>query len=294
MSFKLFLQNFSDYLLSEKGLSLLTHEAYMGDLTRFANFLEEIGITSFEGVSRDELVSFLKSRKELGQSPATLSRLLVAIKVFYRFALREELCSSDPSRFLAGPKLHKLLPGFLSEKQIERLLAAPNSETYQGARDKAILEVFYGSGLRVSELCSLSLYDVGETTVRVVGKGSKERRVPLHKRAMNAIDHYLLEYRSSFDSDTERHLFLSCRGKPLDRTAVWRRIRHYAEEIHLPKTVSPHTLRHSFATHLLDHGADLRLIQEMLGHADIGTTERYTHVTTERLHRAFFEHHPRN
>lgn len=178
----------------------------------------------------------------------------------------------------------------MTQTEVTRLLEAPDPETFLGARDRAIIEMLYGSGLRVSELCSLSIYSIDETSVKVMGKGRKERIVPVGRKAVEAVDHFLVRFRDQFEGEA---LFVTKRGKALDRVAVWRIIKHYAGQAGIQKPISPHTLRHSFATHLLDHGADLRVIQEMLGHSHIGTTDRYTHVSQSRLQEAFSKFHPK-
>lgn len=207
----------------------------------------------------------------------------MAIKAFFRFLKREGVVEVNVAMYLDSPKLWQLIPEVLSLKEIEALLEI--SEI--GQRDRAILELLYGSGLRVSELCGLKMQDVDDTFVRVRGKGGKERVVPIGTRAIEALDAYL-----AHRDDEQGWLFLSKRGKQLDRTAVWKRIKVMAERAGITKTISPHTLRHSFATHLLDGGADLRIIQEMLGHSSIGTTDRYTHVSHKRLQAAFEQHSP--
>lgn len=216
--------------------------------------------------------------------------MLISLKVFFRFLYREKIIEKDISQSMESPKLWQLIPEVLTLEEVERLLNASPVQTYLGARDRAILEVLYASGLRVSEVCSLTLHCVGEDALRVLGKGGKERVVPVGKKALNALDHYLC-FRDHFQSET---LFLSQKGKALDRVIIWRMIKHYAKQAGIQKSISPHTFRHSFATHLLENGADLRVIQEMLGHASIATTDRYTHVTASRLHSSFSQFHPRN
>ena len=211
--------------------------------------------------------------------------------MLFRFIKKEGGISSDPSVLLDSPKLWQLIPEVLTESEVNRLLEMPDLNTEEGTRDRAILETFYATGIRVSELCSLNIYDVGDSEVRVIGKGGKERVVPIGEEALNAIDRYLSEYRN--EKGDNLPLFLSKKGKRMRRESVWERIKTYAYSAEITKTISPHSLRHSFATHLLDHGADLRIIQELLGHSDIGTTDRYTHLSKKRLFDAFDKFHPR-
>jgi len=195
----------------------------------------------------------------------------------------------DLGKFFETPKMWQLVPEVMSVEEVDQLLAQPSVEDAVGARDKAVLELLYATGMRVSELCSLKLHDLSDTFVKVRGKGKKERLIPVGKRAIAAVDHYLLTFRG----EKGDALFLGPRGKPLDRVTVWAQVKFYAKKGGILKEISPHTLRHSFASHLLENGADLRLIQDMLGHEDIGTTDRYTHVTGSRLKSAFKAFHPR-
>jgi integrase/recombinase XerD len=263
-----------------------TLEAYGRDLRAFSR---SIGATPLQGVSSDAVITHFQGLKEQGAASSSLCRALVAVKVFFRFLKREKLNDHDPTTFLEGPKLWQLIPEVLTQEEVSRLLEAPDRETSVGVRDRAILQVMYASGLRVSELCSLNVGDVADDQVRVMGKGRKERVVPIAASAVEAVDDYLVRFRQ----EGEGALFLSSRGKRIDRTTVWERVKVYANKVGISKTISPHTLRHSFATHLLENGADLRLIQEMLGHANIATTDRYTHVSHQHLQEAFTKFHPK-
>lgn len=287
------LDDFFLYLSSEKGLSPNTLEAYRRDLEKFSAYLAGRGITQFPFVCQDHIVGFLSLQKAADYASSSVSRALIAVKVLFRFLVREKYISSNAALYLESPKIWQLLPEVLSGDEVDRLLDAPKQEEMIGSRDKAILEVLYSSGLRVSEVCHLSLFSIDDDYVRVFGKGRKERIVPIGKRAVKAVDHYLTHYRSRFDSDKETHLFLTKNGLAVDRILVWRMIKHYAKEAGIRKNISPHTLRHSFATHLLDHGADLRIIQEMLGHASISSTDRYTHVSRSHLKEAFQRFSPK-
>lgn len=283
MHWESLIQDFLSYIGSEKGLSVNTIESYGRDIRRFCEGLK--------GMAEErEILSHLGELKEKGYASSSIYRALMALRVFFRFLKSEGLIEKDPTVLLESPKMWQLIPEVLTAEEVERLLAAP-SDGEEGARDRALLETLYATGIRVSELCQLNVHDVGEKAVRVLGKGGKERIVPIGETALAAIDAYLGEYRD--DRGDHRPLFVTKRGKRMHRTGVWERVKYYARRAGIQKEISPHTLRHSFATHLLDHGADLRVIQEMLGHADIGTTDRYTHLSKKRLFDAFDAFHPR-
>jgi integrase/recombinase XerD len=288
------LAEFSMYLAAEKGLSPHSIEAYCRDTQAFANFLKLQGEHSFAYLEHRKIVQFLSQMKVSNYASSSICRALIAIKVLCRFLKRENVTKTNVALYLESPKLWQLIPEVLAYDEVEKLFAQPDINNAEGSRDRALLEVLYSSGLRVSEVCGLRLYDVDETFVRVMGKGRKERLVPIGQRALEAVDHYLMHYRCLSESEKQEALFVSKNGKPIDRILVWRMIKRYAKGAGIVKSISPHTLRHSFATHLLDNGADLRVIQEMLGHASISSTDRYTHVSRTRLQEAFKEFHPRN
>ena len=277
---------FLSYIGSERGLAAHTIAAYRRDLEGLASFLPT---SQLSAITSADLISYLAFLKSKGAATATLCRQLAAIKAAFRFFKRERYLQKNIAADIDSPKLWQLIPSVLTATEVEALLEAPDPTTAIGARDRAILELLYASGLRVSELCGLDVHSVDEGYVRVFGKGGKDRVVPVGKQALATLDHYLIHHRQG----EEKPLFLSKGGKRIDRVTVWKQIKSYAKRAGITKTISPHTLRHSFATHLLDNGADLRIIQEMLGHADIGTTDRYTHVSSTRLHQAFEAHHPR-
>lgn len=287
------LEDFLIYISSEKGLSKNTIEAYQRDINSFLAFLQNAGYTSITAINQDNIVHFLAQLKAKNYAGATLCRTLIAIKVFCKFLKRERIVERDHGLYLDTPKLWQLIPEILTYQEIETLLQRPDCTKAVGARDKAVMELLYSSGLRVSELCHLKIYDVSDTFVRVFGKGKKERLVPIGDKALLSVDHYLSLFRCQWESEKEQTLFVTIRGKPLDRISVWRMIKSYVEKCEIVKNISPHTLRHSFATHLLDNGADLRVIQEMLGHSSITSTDRYTHVSRARLQEAFQAFHPR-
>lgn len=286
------IEDFLFYLASERGLSKNTVEAYQRDLSYFVEVLQRRGINDLSLVKETEIIAFLDRLKEKKLASSSIYRAMVALKSLFRFLRRERLIKSEETLYLDTPKMWQLIPEVLTEKEVQELLHAPNIEDPIGARDRAILEVLYASGLRVSELCGLNISDVDDAFVKVKGKGGKERLVPIAESAVATVDHYLIHFRGGSGQKNEA-LFVSAKGVRLDRIAVWERVKFYAKQIAIPKSISPHTLRHSFATHLLENGADLRVIQEMLGHASIATTDRYTHVSQKYLTEAFAKFHPR-
>jgi len=288
-------QRFLAYLATEAGLSERTLAAYRRDLEGLCRFLEAKGTRNLKDVTPQKIIEFLKFRKGRGAASSTISRNLVSIRLLLKYAEGEGLLSKDVAAMLESAKPWRHLPEVLSIKEVEALLSAP-SENLLGIRDRAILELAYGSGLRVSELAELEEsalhFDMGYILVK--GKGGKERIVPVGKKALEATRRYLLESRPLLaKGNCCTRLFLSKSGRPLDRHTLWKRIRHYALACGIGKRVSPHTLRHSFATHLLSGGADLRALQEMLGHADISTTQIYTHIDRDRLRAVHKKYHPR-
>ncbi len=281
--------DFLDYLRSERGLSSNTIAAYGRDVQTFAAHL---GHANWRGVDSRSILQFLSHLKDRGFASSTLCRSLVSVKVFFRFLKKEGVVDVDLGRYFKTPKTWQLIPDVLTIAEVEALLAQPKKEDFIGARDKAILELLYATGMRVSELCKLRICDLDDTFVKVYGKGKKERVIPVGRLAIEAVDAFLIRFRGeTFEENAP--LFVTFRGKPIDRVTVWARVKAYADSAGIRKSISPHTLRHSFATHLLENGADLRLIQDMLGHEDIGTTDRYTHVTGASLKAAFHSFHPR-
>lgn len=290
------LDAFLDYLAIERGLSENTRAAYTGDLTRFLAFAMAHGRSSLNAVTRKDILDFLVDTRETGRTVATTARRLVAVKVFFRYLTREGLIASDPADVMDSPRLWQHLPSVLTPREVDALLAQPDPAKRLGLRDRAIIETLYATGLRVSELTSLSLDDLffDLSCMRCLGKGNKERMVPFGASAADWIRRYMEDARPRLcRDDAQRRLFLSRSGRPLDRRDVWSMIRAAALAAGIAKPVSPHTMRHSFASHLLEHDAPLRVIQEMLGHADIATTQRYTHVDAARLQSVHKRFHPR-
>jgi integrase/recombinase XerD len=270
--------------------------AYADDIGRFLDWLSERGVRSINDVTRRQILDHLMSEKERGLAANSLSRHLVSLKVFFRYLAQEGLLGANVAETMESPKVWKMLPGVLTPKEVDRLLNAPDIRTPLGLRNRAILELFYASGLRVSELAGLQLTDLhlDEHFLRCTGKGRKERVVPIGGAAVEWVKRYLKEVRPQLSPGPhEQTLFLSRRAQPLSRKTIWVMIKNCARDAGITKTIYPHTLRHSFASHLLANGADLRSIQEMLGHADIATTQIYTHVDPDRLKGVHRQFHPR-
>jgi integrase/recombinase XerD len=291
---------FLNYARVEKGLSANTIAAYSRDLGKFAKFAEKRG-ASVDSVSRDDLVDFLESLYREHLDSRTVARMLASLRNLFRFAMTEEVITGDPTLNLESPKYRKSLPSFLRLEEVDQLLAQPDEKTTQGLRDRAMIELLYSTGLRVSELTGLRVSDLDARTgvLRCVGKGDKERLVPVGRKALAAVQRYLDQARPALlragrgGTPGEACLFLNRFGGALSRIAVWRLLCQYGRRAGIRTQLSPHKLRHSFATHLLERGADLRSVQMMLGHADISTTEIYTHVMEERLKQVYKAHHPR-
>lgn len=287
---------FLDALWMERGLSDNTLAAYRSDLEGFAVWLQQARSVGLRRADRADVMSYLASRVGAGASRRTSARLLSSLRRFYRQQIRERGMSEDPTERVDAPRADRPLPGALSEAEIDRLLQAPDAQTPLGRRDRCMLEVLYATGLRVSELIGLRLDQINLTqgVVRVTGKGGKERLVPLGENAVAALEHYLDNDRAVIaPRATASEAFVTARGQGMTRQAFWYRIRHYALSAGIKTPLSPHTLRHSFATHLLNHGADLRVVQLLLGHSDLSTTQVYTHVARARLQALHAEHHPR-
>lgn len=290
------LEPFADYLSLEAGNSPNTVESYLRDIRRLATFAVSRRIRRPDRVKAETVRDLVYHLKDLGFSTASIRRQIAATRTYYRFLIGEGEATADPSERIEIPKGWRTLPAVLSVEQIEALLGAPNPDEPLAWRDRALLEVAYGTGARVSELVGLALADVGfdEALVRIFGKGQKERLVPIGRRALGAVAIYVREIRPTLDRGRGRGmLFLNARGAPLSRVGAWGVIKKAAARAGIPKRVTPHTLRHSFATHLLEGGADLRAVQEMLGHADLSTTQIYTHVDREYLRSVHKTFHPR-
>jgi integrase/recombinase XerD len=287
---------FRDYLALEAGDSPHTVTNYVRDLRRFAGYAATQGARGPGDVTSAQLREFVYALKDLGLAPTTIRRQISALRTYYRFLVGEGHAARDPSERLESPRQWRRLPTVLSVAEIERLLVAPNTDEPLAIRDRALLEFAYATGARVSEVVGLSLQDVlyEDGLARIFGKGSKERIVPVGRRALGAVALYVREIRPRFDRGKGRgRVFLNARGTPLSRVSAWTIIRRAARAAGIAKRVTPHTLRHTFATHLLEGGADLRAVQEMLGHADISTTQIYTHVDRDYLRKVHRKFHPR-
>lgn len=290
------LDEFSDALWLEDGLSRNTLESYCNDLRQFSIWLEKSSDVALIGANHSDLLGFLAYKVSIRVKANTTSRELSSLKRFYRFLLRQGRIQIDPSLNISAPKLPRNLPKNLTEKDVEVLLNTPDVEQAIGLRDRTMLEVLYASGLRVSELVNLKVAQVSLTTgvVRVMGKGGKERLAPLGEEALEWINRYMEEARYLLlGGKISESLFITARGSAMTRQAFWHLIKRHAKQAGISKPLSPHTLRHAFATHLLNHGADLRVVQLLLGHSDISTTQIYTHVASARLKQLHTKHHPR-
>jgi integrase/recombinase XerD len=287
---------FLTHVRVEKGLSTNTVAAYQRDLAKF-NATAQRRKLALENISRDDLVDFLAGLYRDKLESRTVARHLVTLRNFFRFAQVQELIATDPSLNLESPKIRRNLPGYLKLEEVERLLAQPDAKTPLGLRDRAMLEVLYSTGLRVSELIGLRVMDLDTKVgcIRCIGKGDKERIVPAGKKALSIVEKYLRDARPKLlgKGVASQSLFVNRNGHSLSRVGVWKILSAYGRRAGLRVALTPHMLRHSFATHLLERGADLRSVQLMLGHADISTTQIYTHVVEERLKQIYKAHHPR-
>jgi integrase/recombinase XerD len=290
------LERFGDFLTLEQGAAVRTTDAYARDVGRFVTYARTKGIRAPLGASPRLLRDFVYHLKDVGLAPASIRRNVSAVRTYFRFLIAEGHLVSDPSERLDTPKRWLSLPDVLTAEEVQRLLDSVTLDEPLAFRDRAMLELAYGAGLRVSEWITLGVRDLllEDALVRVFGKGSKERLVPIGRRAIGAVAIYVRELRPRLERGGGKGvLFLNARGTPLTRMGAWKMLRKYVEKAGIEKHVSPHTLRHSFATHLLEGGADLRAVQEMLGHADISTTQIYTHVDREYLRTVHRQFHPR-
>lgn len=289
------LLQFSDMLLVERGLSKHTVSAYESDINLFGLHLQAMGSTQLQTASRADIMAYLGTRVESGGSARSAARMLSALRRFYGFLLRERINKDDPTLLIDAPTIGRPLPSTLTETQVRKLLDAPLVSTDIGLRDRAMLELLYACGLRVSELISLNVDQVNlqQGVVRVWGKGNKERLVPMGEAASDWIERYMKDARDNLKKGLTSTLFLSLRGREMTRQSFWYRIKAYGLVADITGHLSPHTLRHAFATHLVNHEADLRVVQLLLGHSDLSTTQIYTHVASARLKSIHAAHHPR-
>ncbi len=286
---------FLNHLTVERGLSANTLEGYSRDIYRFISLMESRGVRALAHCDIEDIVAFIVKMRQEGLSPSSCARAISAVRTFFRFLLHEKVLQHTPLGLVESPRRVQRLPNVLTLHEVERLLETPERDTPEGIRDLAMLELMYATGLRVSELVGLKTHQVNMEVGYVVpmGKRSKERIVPMGTAALRCLQHYLDGIRSALLKGKDSpYLFVTRRGKPMTRQWFWKLIQHYARKCQISRKISPHTLRHSFATHLLAGGADLRSVQSMLGHADISTTEIYTHVTRERLKEIHQKFHP--
>jgi len=287
---------FLDYLSVERGLSLNTLVSYRRDLNTYLKFLDAVAKKTISDTSREDIRDFMMHEKDKGLSVNSIARNLAALRTFYSFLAREKLIRSDVSSYIDSPKLWKKIPDILSFDEVDRLIESTDLNKPQGIRDRAILELMYATGMRVSEVSNIKVSDVHMDVgfVRCIGKGKKERIIPLGKKAITAIARYLEKVRpGQLKGSGSAELFLNRSGKKISRVSLWKLVKGYARKVRIKKEMRPHILRHTFATHLLERGADLRSVQEMLGHANISTTQIYTHVTQDRLKAIHKLFHPR-
>lgn len=289
-------EEFLNYLSVEKGLAANSISSYGRDLNKYIKYLEKNKIISFQATKRNDVTKFMLYLKDKGLNSNSIARALVAIKMLHRFLVNEGYLRDDVTYVLNLPKLWRSLPEVLSPQETDRLLCSPNLKTKDGIRARAALELIYATGMRVSEITNLKLDDLNldMNFVKCIGKGQKERIIPLGNYAAGALVRYIEKVRPRLLKDKdEPSLFLTRLGKKMSRQTFWKTIKLYAQEAKIKKKITPHTLRHSFATHLLERGADLRTVQEMLGHSDISTTQIYTHINKERLKQIHKRFHPR-
>ena len=285
------IDSFIVYIRVEKGLSNNTILAYSQDLSVFYDFLSFQKVQFIKDFNKDLLMAFFSKLYKEKLSVASIARKLVSLKSFFRFLNQEKIITTSYDTVFESPKLWQIIPEVLTEDEIDSLMNQPDVTTCQGSQDKAMFELMYASGLRVSEICTLKHKDLYIDHIKVEGKGKKQRLIPFGEKARKALLKYISSHRKNIQAD--EYVFCSKRGRKINRTTVYKRIKKYAVSANILKNVSPHTLRHSFATHLLENGADLRVIQELLGHESIATTDRYTHISDKHLQKAFTSCHPR-
>ena len=290
------INDYLHYLTIERGLSLNTRKSYERDLLQYLHYLEDEQITSWQDVDLYVVINYLEKMHDEKKAPATVTRMITSLRRFHQFLRQERLTDHDPMQHIDTPKKVQKLPSTLSLTEVERLIETPDTTKNLGIRDRAILEVMYATGMRVSELVGLKLSDLHLSLglVQTLGKGDKERIIPLGDYAIQWLERYLDEARPLLVANpSETHVFVNHHGTGLSRQGIWKNLKQLVREAGINKEVTPHTLRHSFATHLLENGADLRTVQELLGHADISTTQIYTHITKKRMTDVYKQHFPR-
>jgi len=292
------LAEFLIHVKIERDLAENSIKSYQRDIQTYIEFLEEQGINNWNKIDRYDIILFLQQLKEQGKSDNSIIRMTSSLRQYHQFIRQEKITENDPMQYVQTPKKAEVLPKVLSLSEVERLLETPDVETFIGLRDRAILEVMYASGLRISELVHLRLDELHLTMgfIQTVGKGNKERIIPIGDEAKNWLNEYLEDCRPVFASkavEDSPYVFLNTRGRGLTRQGVWKNLKQIVQKAGIKQNVTPHMLRHSFATHLLENGADLRIVQELLGHSDISTTQIYTHITKARMKNVYKQYHPR-
>ncbi|MBP1988965.1 site-specific tyrosine recombinase XerD [Paenibacillus eucommiae] len=291
------LQSFLRFLTIERGLAQSTTEAYERDLEQYIAFLKQQGISTWKESGKSQITLFINKKKQSGCAAATLSRVMVSIRALYQYLVQTHILEADPSQGMANPKLEKKPPSVITIQEVELLLEAPATNHAYGVRDKAMLELLYATGIRVSELISLDLDDINLQMgyIRCIGTGSKERMIPIGNMAIRSLEAYMQDARAQLikTSDPLEALFVGHLGTRMTRQGFWKILKRYAQDININKPITPHTLRHSFAAHLLENGADLRTLQEMLGHADIAATQIYAQASKLKMKEVYNQAHPR-
>lgn len=294
---KEFIKEYLAALKVEKNLTQNTLSAYQRDLSAFLDYISDIGLTDLSEVESKNIISFFSLLKKLGLNQTTTARYFSSIRGFFKYLIRNDYIKSSPIEKMKAPKISRNLPTVLSFSEIDKILNSPSLEDKFGIRDKAILEVFYACGLRVSELINLKIVDLflKENLIKVFGKGRKERLIPIGASAIASIENYLIQSRPFLKKNikSENYLFLNNRGQKFSRMGIWKIVKKYIQQANINKDIHPHTFRHSFATHLIEGGADLRSVQEMLGHSDISTTQIYTHIDRDYIKKIHKLYHPR-
>lgn len=296
--FKEILETYTYFLRIERGLSENSIKSYQRDLNQYLEYLKEFSIEDFNQVDRYTILSFLQAQREQGKSSNSVVRMVSSLRKFHQYLAQEKICTLDPMKLIDTPKKSKKLPAVVSLENVEKLIEISDTNTTLGLRDRAILELMYATGLRISELTHLKMNQLHLTMslIQTKGKGDKERIIPISYTAKEWLELYIDTSRKVLlnkSGGEAPFVFLNSRGKQLSRQGLWKKIKKLAQEAGIKQNVTPHTLRHSFATHLLENGADLRIVQELLGHADISTTQIYTHITKQRLQSVYQEYHPR-
>jgi len=292
---KSLIEQFLNYLSIEKGVSFNTKLSYKTDLEQFVDFIEAKGIRDIKNVTYEIILEFIFHLRRIGVKPRSLARKITSIRMFFKYLVIDRIIEKNPALLLETPKLDKNLPKYLTIEEIDNLISAINLSKPEEYRNKAIIELIYSAGLRVSELINLKLSDINlsEGFIKISGKGEKERIVPIGRQAINLLREYIEKARLNFDKKNIDYLFLNFRGEKLTRVSIWKIIKFYSIKAGIKKDISPHTLRHTFATHLLNNGSDLRTVQELLGHSSISTTQIYTHLNYEKIKKFHSQFHPR-